>query len=95
MDHTFKVSKNIGIVRQIDQKWTQQYSSLFIVLNEQGLVVTWSFTSTEKFEEISQLLISLRDRMASKGITVKQAYLDNCCKWAKLLEDVFGPGVVL
>ena len=93
MDHTFKVSKNIGIVRQIDQKWTQQYSSLFIVLNEQGLVVTWSFTSTEKFEEISQLLISLRDRMASKGITVKQAYLDNCCKWAKLLEDVFGPGL--
>lgn len=93
MDHTFKVSKNIGVVRCVDQKWTQQYSGLFIVLNEQGLVLTWSFTATEKFGEISHLLSSLRDRMSNKGRIVRQAYLDNCCKWSKCLEEVFGPGL--
>ena len=31
--------------------------------------------------------------MSNKGRIVRQAYLDNCCKWSKCLEEVFGPGL--
>lgn len=93
MDHTFKVSKNIGAVRSVDNKWVQQFSALFIVLNEQGLVLTWALTEKENFAEISPLLTSLRDRLANKSLVLSHASIDNCCKWAQLLGEVFGPGL--
>ena len=40
-DHTFKVATNIGIVR--DGKWLKMFDSLFIVLNEKGVVLSWQF----------------------------------------------------
>lgn len=93
MDHTFKVSKNIGAMRSSDNAWVQQFSALFIVLNENGLVLTWAFTEKENFEEISPLLTSLRDRLCEKSIALSHACIDNCCKWAQLLGGVFGPGL--
>ena len=38
-DHTFKVASNIGYLRE-DKKWINVYNSLFLVLNDQGKIVT-------------------------------------------------------
>lgn len=45
IDHTFKVASNIGYLRS-DGKWVTLYESIFIVLNEEGVVVAWQFTKT-------------------------------------------------
>lgn len=46
LDDTFEVAANIGYFRS-DHEWVTQYNSLFIVLNETGLELTWKFTKTE------------------------------------------------
>ncbi len=46
VDHTFKVSANIGYFRS-DHKWITQYNSLFIIMNELGQVLSWQFTKSE------------------------------------------------
>ena len=51
LDHTFSVAANIGYFRS-DHKWVTQYSSLFIVLNEIGQVLTWKFTKDESYDEV-------------------------------------------
>ena len=40
MDHTFKVSVNIGVERK-DGVWVRLYDSLFVVVNELGLVMEY------------------------------------------------------
>ena len=45
IDHTFKVTANIGYVIA-DGRWITQYNSLFIVLNNIGQVIAWQFTRT-------------------------------------------------
>ena len=42
--HTFKVASNVGYLRS-DGKWITEHSSLFIVLNEKG-VVAWQLTQS-------------------------------------------------
>jgi len=49
-DHTFKVSKHIGIVRSADKAFVNQFQNLFIGLNENGQVVNWRLTKTTAFE---------------------------------------------
>lgn len=91
VDQTFKVGKNIGVKDR--GHWTKQYTSLFIVLNEKGQVVSWAFTKSTKFEEIRLLMCDVRDRLQKKGHSLRRAYLDNCCKWKAQLRSVFGPGL--
>lgn len=78
LDHTFKVASNIGYLRA-DGKWVTQYSSILIVLNEKGEVVTWQLTNSTSFDEISQVLSALKKRTVNcqDGITI---YVDNCCQ---------------
>ena len=51
LDHTFKVASNIGYLRP-DGRWVTQYGSVFIVLNEEGEVVTWQFTNSTSIDEV-------------------------------------------
>ena len=46
-DHTFKVSSNIGFWCQ--GKWIKLYDSLFIVMNETGIVVAWKLCKGTAF----------------------------------------------
>ena len=41
VNHTFRISKSIGGFRLQDSKFINENMKLFIVLNEEGLVVNW------------------------------------------------------
>ena len=86
-DHTFKVSANIGF--WCEGKWIQLYDSLFIVMNEIGIVLAWKLCKGTAFDKVEDLLTSLKDRLASKGCAVKHFYIDNCCQWRHKLNSVF------
>ena len=45
-DHTFKVSKHIGIIRDNDAKFVGQFSNLFVGLNENKEIVTCMVSHT-------------------------------------------------
>ena len=75
-DHTFKVSANIGF--WCEGKWIQLYDSLFIVMNEIGIVLAWKLCKGTAFDKVKDLLTSLKDRLASKGCVVNHFYIDNC-----------------
>ena len=86
-DHTFKVSANIGF--WCEGKWIQLYDSLFIVMNEIGIVLAWKLCKGTAFDKVKDLLTSLKDRLASKGCFVNHFYIDNCCQWRHKLNSVF------
>ena len=53
-DHTFKVSKHIGVVRSLDNAFINQFENLFIDLNENGQAVAWRLTRTTAFKEFGR-----------------------------------------
>lgn len=58
-DHTFKVASNIGYLRS-DAKWVTQYNSVFIIMNENGMIMAWQFTKTTSMDEVQQLLMDIK-----------------------------------
>ena len=40
-DHTYKSVANIGYRRSSDGKWMQQYTALFVIVNERGQPLQW------------------------------------------------------
>ena len=82
--------ENIGFSRVGDNRWITQYEALLCVLNSKGQVVTWRLTQGLSFDEIKADLISLKKRLNSKGMSLKEFYIDNCCSWRKKLQQVFG-----
>ena len=89
-DHTFKVAANIGYLRE-DGKWIPQYNGLFIVLNNEGKVVTWQLTNGTSFSQVKVLLENLVKRSGSQEINT--IYIDDCCKLREKIKTVFGPTV--
>lgn len=87
IDHTFKVTANIGYLRA-DGRWITQYNSLFIVLNNIGQVIAWQFTRTTSFDECEDLLLALKDRCTRLGQPVMEVYVDNCCQSRNKLHAV-------
>ena len=87
-DHTFKVPVNIGL--WVCQKWVKIYKSLFIVLNETGLVVGWQLCRNSKFESVENLLQRLFTRFEKSERTLVFIHIDNCCTWRALLKGIFG-----
>ena len=76
-DHTFKVAANIGFFW--NNRWVKVYDSLFIVLNEIGMVLAWLLTNGTKFENDENLLNNLQKRFLTKGEILKLYIIDNCC----------------
>ena len=91
-DHTFKVASNIGYFRE-DGKWISEYDALFIVLNENGHVLTWQFTKGTSFAYIQQLLENLKHR--TTGSQIQTVYIDDCCKLKKKIKRIFGSDVAV
>ena len=58
-DHTFKVSKHIGVTRSEDSAFMNQFKNLFIGLNENGEVVLWRLTKNTSFREVEDMLKEL------------------------------------
>ena len=86
-DHTFRVSSNIGF--WCEGKWIQLYDSLFIVMNEIGVVLSWKLCKGTAFHKVEDQLIKLKDRLNSQGCNVHHFYVDNCCQWRQKLNSVF------
>ena len=93
-DHTFKVASNIGYLRE-DNKWVQQYNAVFLVLNNEGKVISWQFTNGTSFCYIQTLLKNLKQRFERLGTTIQKITIDNCCQWRNKLQDLFGSDVTV
>ena len=78
-DHTLKISRNVGLVRETDNSFVTQFHQLFIVLNEFGEVVAWRLTKSTAFNEIEDLLVELEKRNSLAGNTIELVCVDNCC----------------
>ena len=89
-DHTFKVAANIGFNRD-DGVWVHQYDSLFIVLGQNGKVLTWQLTKGTGFSQIGPLLTDLKQR----GSNLKCVYIDDCCKLRAKIGSIFGENVLV
>ena len=94
LDHTFKVASNIGYLRS-DGKWVTLYETIFIVLNEEGVVVSWQFTKSTSLEEVKPLLLALKERIELPERTPLTIYVDNCCHVRKQLQEIFGNDVLV
>ena len=64
------MSLNIGAQRHGDNSWKKQYRSLFVVLNEEHLVVSWQLAEKEKIDTIKELLTNLKTRLDDHGTDV-------------------------
>ena len=87
-DHTFKTAMNIGYFRHCDNKWINQYRSLFCIMNELGQVIQWQLTSTESFDEVRHMFSDLKERFERQGIKLEGVFIDNCCKWRMVINYV-------
>ena len=88
-DHTFKISKNIGVVTEgEEQKFITNFKNLFIVLNENGQILDWRLTKSTTFQEIDDLLVRLKDRL-SKKTSISLIAIDDCCKNRNKYQSVF------
>lgn len=81
---------NIGIHREIDNKWVKQYSALLCILNAKGQGLTWKLTKSIKFTAVTDILSTLRERLNKKGNPVQEFTIDNCCAWRKKIQSLFG-----
>lgn len=86
-DHTFKVSANIGF--WFNKRWVKLYDTLFIVLNEEGIVLTWKLCRGTKFTSIEDLLNMLKRRLELQGKGPSLFFLDNCCHWRNKVTSIF------
>ena len=89
-DHTFKVAANIGYLRS-DGKWVSQYNSVFIVMNQEGLVLGWQFTKSTGMDEVKRLFHGIIERITDFQNLIIIA--DNCCSIKGKLTDLFGENV--
>ena len=86
-DHTFKVSANIGL--WCNRKWIKLYDSLFIVMNERGIVMSWKLCKGTSFNEVEHVLQSLKNRLSTQGCCINNFFIDNCCHWKAKLNAIF------
>lgn len=89
-DHTFKVAANVGYLRN-DGKWISQYNSVFIVMNQKGMVLGWQFTKSTGMDEVKQLFCGLIDRITDFQNLIIIA--DNCCSIKGKLTSCLGENI--
>ena len=93
-DHTFKVSKHIGVTRSEDSAFVNQFENLFIGLNENGEVVMWRLTRNTSFREVEYVLKELKDRLSARKDSLKMVVVDDCCSVKASYKSIF-PDVVV
>ena len=88
-DHTFKVSKHIGVKRGEDSAFVNQFENLFIGLNENGEVVAWRLTKSTSFREVQDTLTELKNRLSASGKLLNMVVVDDCCSVRASYKSVF------
>ena len=80
-DHTFKISKNIGVVTEgEEQKFLPNFKNLFMVLKENSQILDWRLTKSTAFQEIDDLLVRLKERLSKQKHSISLIAIDDCCK---------------
>ena len=92
IDHTFKVTANLGYLRP-DGKWISLYNSLFIVLNNIGQVIAWQLTQSTSTDETKDLLLQLVQRLHNQEAKLTTVFVDSCCTVRKKLQELFGQNI--
>eukprot|EP00794_Sanderia_malayensis_P002581 gene2581-2980_t len=95
-DHTFRVSKNVGLFRECDKKYMKQFENLFILLNEKEEVIAWRLTSTTSHEQIRDLLVDVHERLRRHNKEIEYIIVDKCCGPGGedvLYKSVFGDSI--
>ena len=92
MDHTFKVSVNIGVERN-EGVWVRLYDSLFEVVNEPGIVMEYRLVTGHAFENVVDLMSSIKSRCGMDEQELEMISVDNCCNWRRQLQNIFGTDV--
>ena len=93
-DHTFKVATNIGYQRK-DGVWVCLYDSLFLVMANNGTILTWQFTKGTAFSQVTSLLQNLGKRAEEQDANLNTVYIDDCCKLRRQIRAVFGEAIVV
>ena len=91
-DHTFKSVTNIGIYQTRDNqvgKWVKQFKSFFIVLNDMGQILSWQLVSDTSYDSLWEMLTEVSTRLQAKNKTLREIYVDDCCKVRNRLQDIF------
>ena len=73
VNHSFKISKSIGDFRLQDSRFINENMKLFIVLNEEGLVVNWKLAKTRAQKETESVLQSVK---IMSGVSLKYTFTD-------------------
>ena len=95
-DHTFKVSKCIGIYRTADNAFVKQFENLFIILNEDREIVGWRLTKSTGHDQIKDLLEGVCHRLNTAKATLQYIIVDKCCGSggeANFYKTIFGNDV--
>ena len=88
-DHTFKVSKHIGVIRAADNTFVNQFQNLFIGLNENGQVVNWRLTKTTAFEQVEDLLMEFKSKLDAQSTALEMIIVDDCCTVRPSYQQIF------
>ena len=89
-DHTFKISKNIGVVTEgEEQKFLTKFNNLFIILKDNGQILDWRLTKSTAFHEIDDLLFRLKERVSRQKDSISMIAIDDCCKNRNKYQSVF------
>lgn len=88
-DHTFKISNNVWLVREGDNKFIKQFDKLFISLNENGEVLWWKLTKSTAFSEIEGILHGKKKRLQSANMKLNVICVDDCCHVRNKYSEVF------
>ena len=83
LDHTFKVSKNIGCYRDQDGRYVRQFGFLLLLLNENKAFVYWRLTKSAGYAEVKDLLQNVKNRPKVKVMSV---HVDNFCQSRKQIQ---------
>ena len=86
VNHSFKISKSIGGFRLQDNIFINENMKLFIVLNEEGLVLNWKLTKTTAQKKIQPVLQSVK---SMSGASLKYIFTETCCGCREIYEDIF------
>ena len=78
-NHTFKINRNIGLVREEDNKFITQFNQLFIALREKGEVLAWKPTKSTSFSEIEDVLLDVKTRLELADLKLGVICVDDCC----------------
>ena len=87
LDYSFKVEKSSGGHGKQDKKFIKNYKKLFVVLNEEGTVVSWESTDFFSQDKIEPVLNDVKFKLKNNQITY--IYTDTRCSFSNVYEQYY------